>query len=113
MCANPAAAAAAAAAVAAAAAAACLLLLLPCTPAHIHTDTILPSSAQQQQQQVAPESAAAAAVAAAAVQPTEWFQKTITLPQLKRGCHVITRKVLAELPEVTEYEVGLANLFSE
>lgn len=62
-----------------------------------------------QQQQVASGQPAAAA----AVQPTEWFQKTITLPQHKRGCHVITRKLLAELPEVSEFEVGLANLFSK
>jgi hypothetical protein len=26
---------------------------------------------------------------------------------------VVTRKILAELPELGEYEVGLANLFSE
>jgi hypothetical protein len=83
-------------------------VLLPCTPVHTHAaHHMLPASAQQQQ--VSPDPAAAAA----AVQPTEWFQKTITLPQLKRGCHVITRKILAELPEVTEYEIGLANLFSE
>lgn len=67
---------------------------------------MVPTPAQQQQ--TAPNPAASAAV-----QPTEWFQKTITLPQLKRGCHVITRKILAELPEVTEFEIGLANLFSE
>jgi hypothetical protein len=41
------------------------------------------------------------------------FQKTISLPNHKRGCHVVTRKILAELPELGEYEVGLANLFSE
>jgi hypothetical protein len=41
------------------------------------------------------------------------FQKTVTLPNHKRGCHVVTRKILAELPELGEYEVGLANLFSE
>eukprot|EP00879_Flechtneria_rotunda_P009367 GHRR01009807.1.p1 GENE.GHRR01009807.1~~GHRR01009807.1.p1 ORF type:complete len:192 (+),score=14.02 GHRR01009807.1:104-679(+) len=42
---------------------------------------------------------------------SHWFQKTITLPNHKRGCHVITRKILAEIPELAEYEVGLANLF--
>ncbi len=39
-------------------------------------------------------------------------QKTITLPGYKRGCHVVTRKLMAELPEVEEFEVGLANFFS-
>lgn len=66
-------------------------------------------AAAQQQQHVAADQPAAAA----AVPPTQWLQKTITLPQQKRGCHVITRKILAELPEVAEYEIGLANLFSE
>jgi hypothetical protein len=75
---------------------------LPTLPIH-------PTTAQQ----VASDQQPAAGAAAAAVQPTEWFQKTITLPQHKRGCHVITRKILSELPEVTEFEVGLANLFSE
>jgi hypothetical protein len=41
------------------------------------------------------------------------LQKTVTLPQHKRGCHVITRKLLKELPEVCEFEVGMANFFSE
>lgn len=58
-----------------------------------------------QQQQAAPDAAAAG------VQQTQWFQKKITLPQHKRGCHVITRKILAELPELSEFEIGLANLF--
>lgn len=57
--------------------------------------------------------AAASQQAAATDAPaqTHWFQKTITLPNHKRGCHVVTRKILAELPELGEYEVGLANLF--
>jgi hypothetical protein len=62
-----------------------------------------------QQQQAAPDAAAAAG----SIPASQWFQKKITLPQHKRGCHVITRKILAELPELSEYEIGLANLFSE
>eukprot|EP00898_Chlorokybus_atmophyticus_P004880 jgi/Chlat1/5393/Chrsp35S08988 len=42
---------------------------------------------------------------------TQWFQKTITLPAYKRGCHVITRPILAQLPELREFEIGLANFF--
>lgn len=34
------------------------------------------------------------------------------LPAYKRGCHVVTRKVLEQLPELCEYEVGMANFFS-
>ncbi|GIL68950.1 hypothetical protein Vafri_22212 [Volvox africanus] len=42
---------------------------------------------------------------------TQWFQKTITLPQHPRGCHVITRKIYEALPELASFEVGLANVF--
>eukprot|EP00877_Chromochloris_zofingiensis_P005112 jgi/Chrzof1/14601/Cz09g09020.t1 len=45
------------------------------------------------------------------VQQNAWLQKTITLPQHKRGCHVITRKIYDALPEIGQYEIGLANLF--
>eukprot|EP00884_Botryococcus_braunii_P023272 jgi/Botrbrau1/9629/Bobra.0131s0009.1 len=40
-----------------------------------------------------------------------WFQKNIELPPCKRGCHVITRLLLQQLPEVSELEVGLVNFF--
>lgn len=39
-------------------------------------------------------------------------QKTIELPPFKRGCHVITRNLLQQLPELGDIEVGLANFFS-
>ncbi|KAL3153251.1 hypothetical protein ABBQ38_011602 [Trebouxia sp. C0009 RCD-2024] len=42
---------------------------------------------------------------------TEWFQKIVQLPAKQRGCHIITRNLLQELPELGEYEVGMANLF--
>jgi len=42
---------------------------------------------------------------------TQWFQKIVQLPAQRRGCHVITRKLLQELPELNEYEIGMANLF--
>jgi secondary thiamine-phosphate synthase enzyme len=47
----------------------------------------------------------------AAVQPTEWLQKVVELPPLSRGCHVITRQLLQQLPELAEFEVGMANFF--
>jgi secondary thiamine-phosphate synthase enzyme len=56
-------------------------------------------------------------VAAASVQAdappasTEWFQKTIRLPSVKRGCHVMTHEVADQLPEIGEFEVGMANFF--
>jgi secondary thiamine-phosphate synthase enzyme len=42
---------------------------------------------------------------------TQWFQKTISLPNHPRGCHVVTRKILKDLPELAEFEVGLASFF--
>jgi secondary thiamine-phosphate synthase enzyme len=39
------------------------------------------------------------------------LQKAVELPPYPRGCHVITRKLLQHLPELAEFEVGLANIF--
>lgn len=41
----------------------------------------------------------------------EWVQKAIELPPLSRGCHVITHKLLQNLPEIAMFEVGLVNIF--
>lgn len=41
------------------------------------------------------------------------FQKIVQLPAKQRGCHIITRNLLQELPELGEYEVGMANLFGK
>ena len=30
---------------------------------------------------------------------------------LSRGCHVVTREVLRQVPEIQEYEIGVANFF--
>jgi hypothetical protein len=36
----------------------------------------------------------------------------VRLPAKSRGCHVITRHLLQQLPELQGFEIGLANLFS-
>ncbi|KAK1406685.1 hypothetical protein QVD17_42211 [Tagetes erecta] len=42
----------------------------------------------------------------------KWAQKTITLPPHKRGCHLITPKILKEVGEdLSGFKCGLANLF--
>lgn len=41
------------------------------------------------------------------------FQKTLALPAMKRGCHVITRQLLQQIPELSGFEVGMANFFSK
>lgn len=42
----------------------------------------------------------------------KWAQKTITLPPHRRGCHLITPKILKEIGgDLSEFKCGLANLF--
>ncbi|MBX9448642.1 MAG: secondary thiamine-phosphate synthase enzyme YjbQ [Taibaiella sp.] len=43
--------------------------------------------------------------------PTEWVSKTLELPGYPRGCHVIHRQLLQNLPEIAEFEVGFAQFF--
>ncbi|MDQ4075607.1 MAG: secondary thiamine-phosphate synthase enzyme YjbQ [Chloroflexota bacterium] len=40
-----------------------------------------------------------------------WFQKEIVLPAKPRGFHLITREILREVPEISEYEIGIAHIF--
>ena len=39
-----------------------------------------------------------------------WIQRELTLEARPRGFHLVTREVLAALPELAEVRVGLANL---
>ncbi|XP_068327084.1 UPF0047 protein C4A8.02c-like isoform X2 [Pyrus communis] len=42
----------------------------------------------------------------------KWAQKTITLPPFKRGCHLITPKIVKEIGEdLSDFKCGLAHLF--
>lgn len=40
-----------------------------------------------------------------------WLQRQITLRPRPRGFHLVTHEVLDALPELDQYEVGLAHLF--
>lgn len=40
-----------------------------------------------------------------------WYQKSIRLPALKRGFHLITDLIVAEMPELDHIQVGLAHVF--
>jgi secondary thiamine-phosphate synthase enzyme len=40
-----------------------------------------------------------------------WLQRSIRIPQKKRGFHLITREVTEALPELAEFQVGLLHLF--
>lgn len=41
----------------------------------------------------------------------KWFQKSIRLPAVARGFHLITDLLEAQLPELEEIEVGMAHVF--
>lgn len=41
----------------------------------------------------------------------KWHQKTIRLPAVKRGFHLITNLIEAELPELENIQAGLAHVF--
>ena len=40
-----------------------------------------------------------------------WVQREVRLPAFRRGFHLVTRQVLAALPELPEFEVGLLHVF--
>ena len=40
-----------------------------------------------------------------------WIQRTVALPALSRGFHLITREVLAAVPELAQVETGLLHVF--
>mmetsp|Transcript_38737 Transcript_38737/g.99053 ORF Transcript_38737/g.99053 Transcript_38737/m.99053 type:complete len:229 (+) Transcript_38737:200-886(+) len=61
--------------------------------------------------QTAQASGASGETSSATAGAVAWEQKIVRLPAYKRGCHVVTRKVLEQLPELCEYEVGMANFF--
>jgi secondary thiamine-phosphate synthase enzyme len=40
-----------------------------------------------------------------------WFQKEILLSQKARGFHLITDEIVRQMPELGEFEIGLAHIF--
>ncbi len=40
-----------------------------------------------------------------------WFQKTITMQARRRGFHLVTHEITAQVPEIQDYQVGLAHIF--
>ncbi len=39
-----------------------------------------------------------------------WFQKEMVMGPKRRGFHLVTREILAQLPELADFEVGLAHI---
>lgn len=42
---------------------------------------------------------------------SDWFQTEVVLPPFARGCHLVTRHILGEVPELGEFSVGLLHVF--
>lgn len=40
-----------------------------------------------------------------------WTQRTITLRPRDRGFHLVTHEIMAQIPELAQYHVGLAHIF--
>lgn len=40
-----------------------------------------------------------------------WIQKKILLPELARGCHLVTHSIVRELPELKNVQIGILHLF--
>jgi secondary thiamine-phosphate synthase enzyme len=41
----------------------------------------------------------------------QWFQTEIKLPAFSRGCHLITRHVISQVPQLQQFQVGLMHVF--
>jgi secondary thiamine-phosphate synthase enzyme len=41
----------------------------------------------------------------------KWFQKKISLAARPRGCHLVTRDVVDQLPELAQFRVGILHIF--
>ena len=41
----------------------------------------------------------------------KWFQKKISLAARPRGCHLVTRDVVDQLPELAQFRVGILHVF--
>ncbi|CEP12905.1 hypothetical protein [Parasitella parasitica] len=40
-----------------------------------------------------------------------WIQKEIRLNERKRGCHLVHKEIVGQLPELKNLKVGMANVF--
>lgn len=42
---------------------------------------------------------------------TSWFQREVVLPACSRGCHLVTSHILNQVPEVSDFRIGLMHVF--
>ena len=42
---------------------------------------------------------------------SDWLQSEVSLPAFPRGCHLVTSHIMQQVPEITEFKVGLVHIF--
>jgi secondary thiamine-phosphate synthase enzyme len=42
---------------------------------------------------------------------TQWIQSSVTLPALRRGCHLVSQNVLSAIPQLNQCRVGVLHVF--
>ncbi|CAD6338941.1 unnamed protein product [Miscanthus lutarioriparius] len=58
------------------------------------------------------EVASSSAPSAAGPQAVRWAQRTVVIPPQRRGCHLITNKIVNEIRnDLAEFKCGMAHLF--
>lgn len=41
----------------------------------------------------------------------DWFQKTIIIPESRRGFLLITNHIISQIPEISKFDIGMIHLF--
>ena len=41
----------------------------------------------------------------------DWFQKTIIIPESRRGFLLITNQIISQIPEISKFDIGMIHLF--
>ncbi|AQL04739.1 hypothetical protein ZEAMMB73_Zm00001d046628 [Zea mays] len=58
------------------------------------------------------EVASSSAPSAAGPQAARWAQRTVVIPPQRRGCHLITNKIVNEIGnDLADFKCGMAHLF--
>ncbi|KAK3130892.1 hypothetical protein QOZ80_6BG0499340 [Eleusine coracana subsp. coracana] len=73
---------------------------------------IIPVSRRSRRGAVRCEVASSSAASAAGSMAARWAQKTIVIPPQRRGCHLITSKIVNEIKnDLAQFKCGMAHLF--
>ncbi|VFQ61343.1 unnamed protein product [Cuscuta campestris] len=81
-----------------------------------HSPPPLPAATSSSANRISISSSSSSSSSMASASPlnnnSRWAQKTITIPPLPRGCHLLTSKILKEIGhDLSSFKCGLAHLF--